>query len=107
MIRHNLKKNKYNAKPTEVDGFRFDSKREAERYTELKLLKKSGEVIQFLRQVPFHLPGSVTYRVDFMIFWNGGTVSFEDVKGVETQSFKEKKKIVEELYKPIVIEVVK
>ena len=54
----------------------------------------------------FDLPGGVTYRADFIIFWSDGNVTIEDVKGFETSEFKLKKKMVEELY-PINIEVVK
>ena len=36
--------NKYKAVKTTIDGITFDSKREAKRYTELKLLEKSGMI---------------------------------------------------------------
>jgi hypothetical protein len=102
-IQHNFKKNKYNAKKTERDGFRFDSQKEARRYDKLMLLKESGEVLFFLRQCPFHLPGNVTYRVDFIVFWVDGHVSIEDVKGMRTPQYVLKKKMVESLY-PVTIE---
>ena len=35
---------KYRSKRTVVDGITFDSKKEANRYCELKLLEKSGEI---------------------------------------------------------------
>ena len=95
--------NKFNAKITERDGFKFHSKKEARRYDQLILLQQSGEVSYFLRQVPFHLPGNVTYRVDFLVFWADEHVGFEDVKGVLTPQYKMKKKMVESLY-PVVIE---
>jgi dsDNA-binding SOS-regulon protein len=94
---------KFRAKPTVRDGFRFDSKKEAKRYDDLKLLKRAGEVVFFLRQAPFHLPGNVTYRIDFVVFWSDGNVTFEDVKGVRTPQYITKKKMVEALY-PIEIE---
>lgn len=97
---------KYNAAPTVVDGFRFDSKREATYYSELKLKVRAGEVVYFLRQVPFHLPGPSVYRVDFLEFHSDGTIHYIDVKGMLTPEFKLKKKIVESLY-PVEIEVVK
>ena len=96
---------KYKAKPTEVDNIRFDSKKEAKRYDELVLFQAAGEVIFFLRQVPFHLPGNVTYRVDYQIFWKDGHVTFEDVKGMRTKQFIMKKKMVEALYPVNIIEV--
>lgn len=67
---------------------------------------ESGEVIFFLRQVPFHLPGNVRYVVDFVEFLASGQVDFVDVKGMETPEFKLKKKQVECLY-PIEIKIVK
>lgn len=35
---------KYKNVPTIIDGIRFDSKKEAARYQELKLLQKAGEI---------------------------------------------------------------
>lgn len=49
------KRSKYGAEPTTVDGIRFDSKRESERYSELKLLEKSGEIINLRLQPEFSL----------------------------------------------------
>jgi len=97
-------RHKYGAKPTTTDGIRFDSKKEARYYGELKLRVRAGEVVFFLRQVPFHLPGGVTYRVDFQEFWADGTVHFIDVKGMKLDKFIMTKKIVESLY-PVEIEL--
>jgi hypothetical protein len=103
-IKHNFgRSHKYNAKKTERGEFKFDSQKEAKRYDKLILMKKNNEVLFFLRQVPFHLPGNVTYRIDFVIFWSDGHVSFEDVKGMKTPQYIMKKKMVESLY-PIKIE---
>lgn len=74
-------------------------------YQKLKLLQKNGEVVFFLRQVPFHLTAGVKYVCDFQVFWKNGEVSFIDVKGMKTAVYKAKKKIVEEMY-PITIEEV-
>lgn len=101
MIRH-----KYSAVRTETDGIKFSSKKEAAYYGKLKLRKQSGEVIQFLMQVPFHLPGGAKYVVDFLEFHEGGTVHAVDVKGMTTPMFILKRKLVEELYAPIKIETV-
>jgi hypothetical protein len=89
---------KFKAKPQNVDGIHFPSKKEAKRYNELLLLKKSGDILFFLRQVPFHLPGNVKYVCDFQIFWKDGSVTFEDVKGMSTPTYITKKKMVENLY---------
>jgi len=90
-----------------VDGIVFDSKLEADYYRRLKVLRDAGDVLFFLRQVPFHLPGGVTYRVDFVEFHASGYVRFVDVKGKETKEFIRNKKQVEDLYSPVIIEVVK
>ena len=103
MTRHH---HKFGAKKTVRDGIKFPSKLEALYYDRLKLLQMAGEVVFFLRQVPFHLPGGVTYRVDYQVFYAAGNVEFIDVKGLETRAFIDKKKMVESLY-PIEITVVK
>uniref|UniRef100_A8GLP7 DUF1064 domain-containing protein n=1 Tax=Serratia proteamaculans (strain 568) TaxID=399741 RepID=A8GLP7_SERP5 len=93
---------KYKNKKTVVDGFTFDSKKEAEYFGQLQLLKKAGRVVMILRQVPFHLPGGVKYIADFVIFYTDGLVEVVDVKGVRTAEYKMKKKLVEFNY-PITI----
>ncbi len=98
-------KHKFKAKPTETDGIKFSSKKEAKRYNNLKSLQNIGEVIFFLRQVPFHLPGGVKYVCDFLIFWTNGDITIEDVKGFKTESYKAKKKMVEAIYPIIISEV--
>ncbi len=95
-------RHKFNAKPSTLDGIRFSSKKESLRYL---FLKNNKDVLFFLRQVPFHLPGNVRYVVDFVIFWINGDITFEDVKGIYTPIYKAKKKIVEGLYPIIITEV--
>lgn len=92
------KKSKYSAVRTVVDGIPFDSKKEARYYEQLKQRKAAGEVLYFLMQVPFRLPGGVRYVIDFMEVHADGRIHWVDVKGVETPLFKMKKKQVEELY---------
>lgn len=104
-IKKAKKPHKYHAEPIVHDGYRFDSKKEGQYYLDLKLRVKSGEVAYFLRQVPFHLPGNVTYRVDFLVFLSTGTHKYVDVKGYQTKEFIRNKKQVEALY-PVKIEVV-
>ena len=100
MIRH-----KYNAVATETDGIKFSSKKEARVYGQLKLQQAPGEVVFFLRQVPFYLPGGVKYVCDFQVFYAAGNVRFLDAKGMQTESFKAKKRMVEALF-PVQIELV-
>lgn len=100
-------KHKYNAKPCEsADGIKFASMRERSWYLKLKILQVTGDVLFFIRQVPFDLPGKTTYRADFMVFYTDGSIKVLDVKGVETEVFKLKKRQMEEIY-PFEIEVVK
>lgn len=99
MIRH-----KYQAIRTECDGIKFSSKKEAAYYQKLMMVKKSGDLLFFLRQVPFHLPGKIRYIVDFVEFWSGGEVRFVDVKGLKTSAYIRNKKMVEDLYSPVKIE---
>ena len=98
------KPNKYGAKPTTVDGIRFDSKREAAYYVRLKLRVQCGEVRYFLRQVPLHLPGGTRLVVDFLEVHADGALHYIDVKGRETAAFKIKRREVEHHY-PITIEL--
>ena len=102
MLNSNIK-HKFNAKSTIVDGIRFDSKIESRYFEKLMLLKKSGEILFFLRQVPFHLPGNIRYLVDFVEFYapknnHQGDVVFTDVKGYMTNMSKLKIKQVESIY---------
>ena len=47
--------NKYHNKKTEVDGIIFDSKKEANRYIELKMLERAGKIHDLQLQVKLHL----------------------------------------------------
>lgn len=97
-------RHKYHAKPTKVDNVRYDSKKEARYAGQLKMLQMAGEILFFLRQVRFDLPGNVIYRLDFMEFWSNGDIKYIDIKGYDTPVSKLKRKQVEDLY-PIKIEV--
>lgn len=104
-------KHKFNAIRCESDGISFSSKAERAYYERLRILQKAGEVLFFLMQVPFRLPGGVIYRLDFLEFWspkNGfpGDIVFTEVKGVMTDSSRIKIAQVEEIY-GIKINVVK
>lgn len=100
-----IHRHKFNAKPCESDNIKFSSKAERNYYEQLKLLQKAGEVLFFLMQVPFRMPGGTKYLCDFQVFYADGTVRFLDVKGMETPLFKLKKKEVEAIY-PVEIETV-
>lgn len=107
-LRHNLphtKESKYKNRRAVVDGIRFDSIKEADYYQHVvKPSLASGRFVMCLRQTPFHLPGGVIYKLDFLEFHADGTVHAVDVKGTQTPTFILKKKQVESLY-PIRIEL--
>ena len=84
--------------PTDVDGIKFNSKKEAAYWSGLVLARKSGRLLFALRQVPFHVSGNVRYVVDFVEFWASGEVRFVDVKGFKTPMYNLKKKLVEAEY---------
>lgn len=90
-------RHKFNAVRTERDGIKFPSKSEAAYYDYLQACRKAGSLAFFLRQVPLHIPGAVL-RLDFLEFWADGTITFTDVKGMETDEFKHKRRAIEILY---------
>lgn len=107
--------NKYHAKKTVVDGITFDSKKEAERWQELKLLESAGEISDLQRQVEYILipeqrePYTIgkrggivkgklierkaSYIADFVYKENGETV-VEDAKGMRLPDYKLKRKMM-------------
>jgi len=75
--------------PTEVDGIKFDSKAEARRYNELKLLERAGEIEHLGLQPKFDLTVNghlvCRYIADFN-YWLRGTRIVEDVKSKVTRT---------------------
>lgn len=108
---------KYNSRKTTVDGFTFDSKKEAKRYLELKQMEKDGLIHNLQLQVPFELIPSfeilvdgkkrkrrkMEYIADFVYYINNVRI-VEDVKGRKTEVYKIKKKIFEYKYKETIKE---
>lgn len=90
---------KYNAKKTTVDGLAFDSKREAARWLELKLLERAGEITDLRRQVKFTLipkqqgERECAYIADFT-YTEKGALVVEDVKGAKTPEYIIKRKLM-------------
>lgn len=74
---------------TEVDGIRFDSKKEAEYYGKLKLRVKIGQLLKFDRQVAYPLIVNgekiAEYRADFVLYHPDGTTTVVDVKSKATE----------------------
>jgi len=104
------KQSKYHNQKIEVGGITFDSKKEANRYAELKLMKKAHIILDFELQPEFILQDGyvrnsknvqpIKYRADFKVTYADGRVVIIDVKSSEkfkTDVYKLKKKIL--LYK--------
>ena len=84
------RRSKYGNVPTYVDGHRFDSKAEARRYEELRLLQSAGTIDWFCLQPTFVLPGGIEYRADFIVCHESlPCVHVEDVKGGKATKTKE------------------
>lgn len=117
--------NKYHNQKTTVDGIPFDSKKEARRYQELKLLEKAGEITDLKRQVEYELipeqreftneiykkgrnkgcfkkgkllEQKCSYMADFT-YIEDGFVIVEDVKGIRTDVYKIKRKLMLQIYR--------
>ena len=111
---------KYNNRKIIVDGITFDSKKEAGRYKELKILERAGIIQKLQRQVKYVLipaqyehTGEVytkgnnkgkpkkgrlierecAYYADFVYNQNGETI-VEDTKGVRTTEYVIKRKLM-------------
>lgn len=124
-------KNKFNAKRIYIGGETFDSKKEYNRYCELRLLERAGEISNLERQVEYELipaqfemvwdkrkgeyrkgkclERKCCYIADFRYSENGKTV-VEDVKGYRNSGaawslYSIKRKLMLQLYGIRVVEV--
>lgn len=96
---------KYNACPCIIDGIRFASQSEAKRYGELKLLERAGKIVGLTLQPIFRLYAGIVYVGDFE-YYEGANRVVEDVKGVQTDVFKLKRKLFEFDYPDIDFRVI-
>lgn len=106
---------KYHARKTVVDGITFDSRREAKRYGELKLLERAGAIKGLRRQVRYELipafdVGGKHYRptsyvADFVYTdcETGGEV-VEDCKGYRTDVYRLKAKLFAHKFGVVILE---
>lgn len=112
--------NKYRNKKVKLpDGTVFDSKHEYERWCELLLLQRAGKIHDLLRQVKFELipaqyesyerysqktgkrlqdgtrcvEQAVNYIADF-VYWEADKMVVEDAKGVKTEGYIIKRKLM-------------
>jgi len=103
---------KYKNQKVIVDGHPFDSKKEARRYKELKLMERAGVIKDLELQPAFELIPTIrtetetlrktVYKADFRyIDTKTKGVVVEDVKGFKTDVYKLKKKMLLHKYEGI------
>ena len=106
------KTNKYHNKKVIVDDIKFDSKKEANRYIELKQLEQEGMISNLERQVKIEIQPRFSYNGKIIrpIYYiadfaykdaKTGMTIYEDTKGFKTDIYKLKYKLL--LFKGIEI----
>lgn len=105
-----FRKRKYGNATCFVDQIRFDSRREADYYRQLKLEKKGELIDDFERQVTFDLYANGTkicsHRVDFLVTLTDGSQEVREVKGFQTREWDLKRKLFEANYPEIPYKVI-
>lgn len=113
--------NKYRNIKVELEGIRFDSLKEARRYSELKLMERAGKISNLELQKKFILVPAqyqktseqykkgnkkgqykenliekeLAYKADFVYTDNRtGEMVVEDVKGMKTKEYRIKRKLM-------------
>jgi hypothetical protein len=93
-------RSKYSNKWTEVDGIKFQSKLEADRYIILKQYESEGVIqgLELQRSFKFENNGVkiCDYRADFVYKYKGREI-VEDAKGQLTDVFKLKRKMMKSI----------
>lgn len=105
---------KYGNRKTVVDNITFDSKKEADRYVQLKLLLKAGKIEDLKLQPKYELQpkykmngktvSAITYTPDFE-YYEDGIKIVEDVKGFKTRDYILRKKLFEYKYQTPITEI--
>lgn len=110
------KRSKYNAIATKVDDIVFDSKKEAGRYAELKIMERAGLIRKLVLQPKYDLIPTtyiqgethkkITYKADFgYVDAKTNKWVVEDVKGVKTDVYKIKKRLMKTVHDIEVVEI--
>jgi len=100
------KPSKYHNVKVVVDGEKFDSKREAQHWQELKIRERAGDISNLRRQVPYDLRCPIDWNIegqavvsqyiaDAVFVDKDGRTHVQDVKGgraTQTALFKLKRK---------------
>lgn len=105
-----VKKSKYRNTKTEVNGIKFDSKKEADYYKKLLILLKAGKIGFLELQVPFELnkggSHSLKYVADFVwVDTETGEKVVCDAKGFRTREYIKKRKLMYKIYQIKIKEV--
>jgi len=92
---------KFGAQPVTTEEGHFASQREHQRWCVLKLMQRAGQISNLERQVQFSFDVNghhiAKYVADFIYFENGERV-VEDSKGVATDVYRLKRKLLRALY---------
>lgn len=92
---------KYNSQKAIADGIVFASRKEARRYSELKLLERAGAIrnLELQPRFPLFVNGTkvCTYVGDFSYFEKNARV-IEDTKGYKTREYINKRKLLMALF---------
>ena len=113
---HSQSRSKYGNHRVFRYGQWFDSEHEADRFFELSMLQRAGQISDLQTQVPFELiptqrePDTVgkrggiklgkciekscVYYADFVYKDSNGNTVVEDAKGMKTEAYKIKKKLM-------------
>lgn len=95
------KPTKYKAEKTSAFGLVFDSKKEANRFGELKILERRDEISALEVQPEFLIEINgvkiCKYIADFQYKEKGKTI-VEDCKGVKTPAYRLKKKLMRAVF---------
>lgn len=96
-----MARNKYGARRvTSPDGQVFDSVKEYHRWCELRLLERAKRISDLQRQVKYELipkqdgERACTYVADFVYIDSDGRTVVEDTKGMRTDAYRIKKKLM-------------
>lgn len=105
VMRQSVRKSKYRSVKTTVDGITFDSKKEAKRYQELKLLQRANKIENLRLQVPYVLIDKsrygrqIKYIADFVYYDKELRQEVvQDTKGFRTDVYRLKKRLLAEKY---------
>lgn len=105
-----MRRNKWNARKVRLDGYVFDSIVESERYQELKMMQRAGQIASLTvhPKWPIEISGiRVCFvELDFKYLDNNGDWRYEDVKGKDTAMSRLKRRMVEAAHE-ITVEVIR